>query len=192
MRPPRRLDRALRLDDDAEPAHFATSEERFNTRTGKGGQILPSPHVFCGYLSKYSFDRRDFFNTCPKINGAPFGAKTEDASILGGLFLSPQSQHFLFRRADAMTGVSWRPPPPLHRLAGPGRSLGGRPGAGGGGGARSRSRIAGSGGRASLRPVATGRVADGGGPMKTNEGPGSIYLHVRHIALKIKMRVWKY
>ena len=32
-------------------------------------------------------------------------------------------------------------------------------------------------------------VADGGGPMKTNEGPGSIYLHVRHIALKIKMRV---
>ena len=29
MRPPRRLDRALRLDVDAEPAHFATSEERF-------------------------------------------------------------------------------------------------------------------------------------------------------------------
>ena len=103
-----------------------------------------------------------------------------------------------------MTGVSWRPPPP-HRLAGPGQSLGGagaggRPGArgcrpsawGGGGGARSRSRIAGSGGRASLRPAATGRVADGGGPMNTNEGPGSIYLHVRHIALKIKMRVCKY
>ena len=62
----------------------------------------------------------------------------------------------------------------------------------GGGGARSRSRIAGSGGRASLRPAATSRVADGGGPMKTNEGPGSIYLHVRHIALKIKMRVCKY
>ena len=62
----------------------------------------------------------------------------------------------------------------------------------GGGDARSRSRIAGSGGRASLRPAATGRVADGGGPMKTNEGPGSIYLHVRHIALKIKMRVCKY
>ena len=101
-----------------------------------------------------------------------------------------------------MTGVSWRPPP--HRLAGPGRSLGGGGGralgggagralgGGGGGGARSRSRIAGSGGRASLRPAATGRVADGGGPMKTNEGPGSIYLHVRHIALKIKMRVCKY
>ena len=31
-----------------------------------GGQILPSPHVFCECLSKYSFDRRDFFNTCPK------------------------------------------------------------------------------------------------------------------------------
>ena len=29
MRPPRRLDRALRLEDGAEPAHFATSEERF-------------------------------------------------------------------------------------------------------------------------------------------------------------------
>ena len=68
----------------------------FNTRTGKGGQILPSPHVFCEYLSKYSFDRRDFFNTCPKINGAPFGAKIEDSSILGGLFLGPQSQHFRF------------------------------------------------------------------------------------------------
>ena len=106
-----------------------------------------------------------------------------------------------------MTGVSWCPPPLPHRLAGPGWSLGGRLGAGGGGwrpgargagralgggGARSRSRIAGSGGRASLRPAATGRVADGGGPMKTNEGPGSIYLHVRHIALKIQMRVCKY
>ena len=59
----------------------------------RGGQILPSPHVFSEYLSKYSFDRRDFFNTCPKING---GAKIEDASIFGGLFLSPQSQHFRF------------------------------------------------------------------------------------------------
>ena len=67
---------------------------------------------FCEYLSKYSFDRRDFFNTCPKINGAPFGAKIEDASIFGGLLLSPQSQHFVFRRADAMTGVSWSPPAP--------------------------------------------------------------------------------
>ena len=28
--------------------------------------------------------------------------------------------------------------------------------------------------------------------MKTNEGLGSICLHVRHIALKIKMRVCKY
>ena len=37
----------------------------------------------------------------------------------------------------------------------------------GGGGARSRSRIAGSGGRAGLLPAATGRVADGAGPMKT-------------------------
>ena len=37
----------------------------------------------------------------------------------------------------------------------------------GGGGARSRSRIAGSGGRAGLLPSATGRLADGGGPMKT-------------------------
>ena len=68
-----------------------------NTRTGKGGgQILPSPHVFCEYLPKYSFDRRDFFNTCPIINGAPFGAKIEDSSIFRGLFLSPQSQHFRF------------------------------------------------------------------------------------------------
>ena len=50
---------------------------------GGGGQILPSPHVFCKYPSKYSFDRRYFFNTCPKINGAPFGAKIVDASILG-------------------------------------------------------------------------------------------------------------
>ena len=174
----------------------------FNTRTGKGGgRFCPPLMFFWEYLSKYSFDRRDFFNTCPKINGAPFGAKIEDVSIFGGLFLSPKVSTFVFRRTDAMTGASWRPPPPPHRLAGPGRSLGGRPGAGGGGagralggggcrpgatgcrpsawvggGARSRSRIAGSGGRASLRPAATGRVADGGGPMKTNEGPGSIYL----------------
>ena len=82
-----------------------------------------------------------------------------------------------------MTEVSWRPPPP-HRLAGPalrrpaGRwrgalgggtveRLGGGGRADGGGGARSRSRIAGSGGRAGLLPAATGRVADGAGPMKT-------------------------
>ena len=105
-----------------------------------------------------------------------------------------------------MAGVSWRPPPAPAGWARP-VARGGRPGAGGegagralggagralgGGGARSRSRIAGSGGRASLCPATTGRVTDGGGPMKTNEGPGSIYLHVRHIALKIKMRVCKY
>ena len=78
-----------------------------------------------------------------------------------------------------MTGVSWRPPP--HRLAGPAlrRPVAGgggvpaerlgvrRPSGWGGGGARSRSRIAGSGGRAGLLPAATGRVADGAGPMKT-------------------------
>ena len=109
-----------------------------------------------------------------------------------------------------MTGVSWRPPPapagpalrrPVARggggrpgAGGAGQALGGggcRPSAWGGGGARSRSRIAGSGGRASFRPAATGRV-DGGGPMKTIQGSGSIYLHVRHIALKIKMRVCMY
>ena len=66
----------------------------FNTRTGKGGRFCPPLMFFCEYLSKYSFDRRDFFNTCPKINGAPFGAKIEDSSILGGLFLSPQSQRW--------------------------------------------------------------------------------------------------
>ena len=38
---------------------------------------------------------------------------------------------------------------------------------GGGDGARSRSRIAGSGGRVGLRPAATGRVANGAGPMET-------------------------
>ena len=100
-----------------------------------------------------------------------------------------------------MTGVSWRPPPapagpalrrPVARGGGAAGRWGGVPAERlGGGGARSRSRIAGNGGRASLRPAATGRV-DGGGPMKTNEGSGSIYLHVRHIALKIKMRVCKY
>ena len=112
---------------------YAHSELRalINTRTGKGGQILPSPHVFSEYLSKYSFDRRDFFNTCPKINGAPFGVKIEDASIFGGLFLSPQISTFVFRRADAMTGVSWRPPPAPAGWARPvARGGGGRPGAG--------------------------------------------------------------
>ena len=90
-----------------------------------------------------------------------------------------------------MTGVSWRLPPAPAGWARPvarGRlGGGGADRALGGGGARSRSLVAGSGGRASLRPA-----ADGGGSMKTNEGPGSIYLHVRHIALKIKMRVCKY
>ena len=103
-----------------------------------------------------------------------------------------------------MTGVSWRPP-------GAGRSLGGggRPGAEGAGRA-----LGGGGGRAlggRRRPVKVtdsrerrprepssgchrpdGRRRDGGGPMKTNEGLGSICLHVRNIALKINMRVCKY
>ena len=61
-----------------------------------GGRFCPPLMFFCEYLSKYLFDRRDFFNTCPKINGAPFGAKIEDSSILGDLFLGPQSQRFRF------------------------------------------------------------------------------------------------
>ena len=60
------------------------------------GQILPSPHIFCEYLSKYSFDRRDFFNTCPKINGAPFGAKIEVASIFWGSIFKPPKSALLF------------------------------------------------------------------------------------------------
>ena len=131
------------------------------TRALERGQILPSPHVFCEYLSKYSFGRRDFFNTCQKINGAPFGAKIEDSPIFRSIF-KPQVSTSVFRRADAMTGVSWRPPPPAPAgWAALRRPVArGRPGAGvpagrwggaaerlGGGGARSRSRIAGSGGR---------------------------------------------
>ena len=63
-----------------------------------------------------------------------------------------------------MTGVSWRGARggAAGRWGGAAERWGGGwPSAWGGGGARSRSRIAGSGGRASLRPVATGRVADG-------------------------------
>ena len=59
------------------------------------------------------------YGTCLKINGAPFGAKMEDSSIPWGLFLSPKVSISVFRRADAMTRVSWRHPPPPHRLAGP-------------------------------------------------------------------------
>ena len=44
-----------------------------------------------------------------------------------------------------------------------------------GGGARSRSRIAGSGGRTGLLPVATGRVADGAGP------------HIRQVSIKFRI-----
>ena len=57
---------------------------------------------------------------------------------------------------------------PAGRWGGGGRALGGEAAERmGGGGARSRSRIAGSGGRAGLLSTATGRVADGAGPMKT-------------------------
>ena len=109
----------------------------FNTRTGKGGQILPSPHVFCEYLSKYSFDRRDFFNTCPKINGTPFGAKIEVSSIFGGLFLSPQSQHFRFSPSWCHDGGVLAPPwrRPVARGGG-GRALGVPAGRWGGGAGR--------------------------------------------------------
>ena len=102
-----------------------------------------------------------------------------------------------------MTGVSWRPPPWRRPVARGGRALGvpaGRWGGGGralGGGRRrpvkvtdSRERRPGEPSSGRHRPG--GRRRDGGGPMKTNEGLGSICLHVRHIALKIKMRVCKY
>ena len=89
-----------------------------------------------------------------------------------------------------MTGVSWRPPPAPAGWASAapaagrwrGRALRGcRPSAWGGeaaermggDGAWSRSRIAGSGGRAGLRPAVTGRVADGAGPMKTTGHVGT-------------------
>ena len=104
-----------------------------------------------------------------------------------------------------MTGVSWRPPPwrrPVARGAagrwggGAGQALGGGGGRALGGRRRpvkvtdSRERRPGE--PSSGRHRAGGRRQDGGGPMKTNEGLGSIYLHVQHIALKIKMRVCKY
>ena len=111
-----------------------------------------------------------FFSTCLKINGTPFGVKMDDSSILWGLFLSPKVSTSVFRRADAVTGVSWRPPPRTSWLGQccAGRALGGEAAERmGGGGARPRSRIAGCGGRAGLLPAATGRVADSAGPMKT-------------------------
>ena len=76
-----------RIGGTASHCLFPIDQIDLNTRTGKGGGADSAlPHVFCEYLSKYSFDRRDIFNTCPKINGAPFGAKIEDASILGVYF----------------------------------------------------------------------------------------------------------
>ena len=181
----------------------------FNTRTGKGGQILPSPHVFCEYLPKYLFDRRDFFNTCPKINGTPFGAKIEDSSILGGLFLGPQSQHFRFSPSWSHDGGVLAPPPapagpalrrPVARGGAAGR-WGCRPGAGGGGvpaerlgGRRRPVKVTDSRERRPGEPSSGGHRP--GRRRRTNEdeykGSGSIYLHVRHLTLKIKMRVRKY
>ena len=67
--------------------------------------------------------------------------------------------------ASAAPAGRWR-----GALGGAGRALGGEAAeriGGGGEASRSRSRIAGSGGRAGLLPAATGRVADGAGPMKT-------------------------
>ena len=66
------LDIAIGLDR----LPLAMGEQSLNTRTGKGGgQILPSPHVFCEYLSKYSFDRRDFFQYLPKNKRRTFWCK---------------------------------------------------------------------------------------------------------------------
>ena len=100
-----------------------------------------------------------------------------------------------------MTGVSWRPP--WRRPGARGEGAGGAGRALGGGAAErlggrrrpvkvtdSRERRPGEPSSGRHRPG--GRRRDGGGPMKTSEGLGSICLHVRHIALKIKMRVRKY
>ena len=44
------------------------------------------PSCFCSYLVKYLFDRHDFFSTCLKINGAPFGAKMKTHRFCGVYF----------------------------------------------------------------------------------------------------------
>ena len=49
---------------------------------GGTGQILPSPHVFCEYLSKYSFDRRDFFNSEKSHRISPPGGHQANYSAL--------------------------------------------------------------------------------------------------------------
>ena len=87
----------------------------------RGGQILPSPHVFCEYLSKYSFDRRDFCNTQNKRR-IIWCKNWRRVDFWGSIFKPPKSALSFF--AELMP---WRgcPGPPSHRLTGPGRSLGG-------------------------------------------------------------------
>ena len=171
----------------------------FNTRTGKGGGRFCPPLMF--YVNNFRSIRSIavIFLYLPKNNWRTFWCKNWRLVDFWGSIFNPQSQHFRFSPSWCHERGVLAPPP--HRLAGlalrrpvargGGRALGG---AGRALGRRRRPpvKVTESGGRASLRLAATGRVADGGGPMKTNEGPGSIYLHVRHIALKIKMRVCKY
>ena len=148
-------------------------------RTGRGGgKLCPPLMSFVNIFRSIRSIPVIFFSTCLKINGAPFGAKMEDSSILWGLFLSPKVSASVFRRADAMTGVSWRPPPAPAGWAS--RSLEGalggggaaerlgvrRPSGWGGGGALSRSRIAGSGDRAGH---SSGGYRPGGRRRRANE-----------------------
>ena len=104
-----------------------------------GGRFCP-PLMFFVNIFRSIRSIAVIFQFLPKNKRHTFWCKNWRLVDLGGLFLSPQSQHFRFRCHDGAVL-----PPPPHRLAGPGRSLGGRPDAGGGGrpGARGAGRALG-------------------------------------------------
>ena len=141
---------------------FLTIVLLVNTRTERGGGRFCPPLMFL-WISFEIFVRSPwFFQYLPKNKRRTFWCKNwRLVDFWGSIFKPPKSALPFF--AELMP---WRGCPGAPSRRPVARGAAGRWGVpaerlGGGGGARSRSRIAGSGGRASLRPAATGRVADG-------------------------------
>ena len=98
---------------------------RLNTRTGKGEADSALPSCFLWISSEVFVRSPWFFQYLPKNKRRTFWCKNWRRVDFWGSIFKPPSQHFRFSPNWCHDGGVLAPPPPPHRLAGPGRSLGG-------------------------------------------------------------------
>ena len=140
-------------------------ETRVNTRTGRkvwGGADSALPSCFLWISLEVFFRSPWFFQYLPKNKRRAFWCKNwRRVDFWGSIFKPPKSALSFFAELMPWRGCSGAPP---HRLAGPGRSLGGGWALGGGG----AGRALGGAGRALGGRRRHGSL-EGAGGLKTNE-----------------------